>query len=215
MNCSVRDIVESIVSAGTQNGADGHGKDGLVGRLFMLARNDHKGFGVLLETALRLKMKAKPDERDRMEGKYLTDAEAKARLREFGIPVEVLRFLTPYDLRNLPAELPDTAGPNGTRDITEAIINAATRHGGDGHGKDGLLGFLRLLQVTEPRTFSTLTGLAQRWQATSKWKRRSHMTPTRGPRTTLRNESELFRYPFGSCGAWRHLERGSRSNLFF
>jgi hypothetical protein len=111
-------------------------------------------------------MKAKPDERDRMGGKkYLTEEEAKAELRASGISVEVLQFCHCYDARNLPAEPPESAGPNGTRDLMEAVVNAAIRHGSDRHGKDGLVGYMLLLQRTEPRTFNMLTGVAQRWQA--------------------------------------------------
>ena len=124
---------------------------------------------MLFARALRLKMKAKPDERDRTEGKkYLTEDELKALLRELGIPEEAVQFMTPCDARNLPAEPPETAGPNGTRDLMEAVINAAVRHGGDGHGQDGLVGYMLLLQVTEPKAFNMLTGVAQRWQATSR-----------------------------------------------
>jgi hypothetical protein len=47
----------------------------------------------------------------------------------------------------------------------EAVVNAAIRHGSDGHGKDGLVGYMLLLERTEPRTFNMLTGIAQRWQA--------------------------------------------------
>jgi hypothetical protein len=162
------DIVDAIVTAGVRHGADGHGKDGLDGRIRMLARTYPKGFGMLLERALRLKMKAKPDERDRTRGrKYLTEDEA-ARLRESGIPEEALQFMTPIDDSNLPAEPPETAEPNGTRDLVEAVINAAVRHGSDRHGRDGLTGYMGLLQVNEPKTFKLLTDVAQRWEATSR-----------------------------------------------
>ena len=72
------------------------------------------------------------------------------------------------DARDLPPEPPETAEPNGTRDLTEAVINAAVRHGSDGHGRDGLTGYMGLLEATEPRAFSRLAGVAQRWQTTSR-----------------------------------------------
>jgi hypothetical protein len=49
-------------------------------------------------------------------------------------------------------------------ELMEAVANAAIRHGGDGRGKDGLVGYILLLQRTEPKTFNMLTGVAQRWQ---------------------------------------------------
>jgi hypothetical protein len=166
MNCSAQEIVDAIITAGARRGSDGRGKDGLDGHMSMLARTNRRRFGILLGRALRLKIKAKPDEGDRLGGKkYLTREEAEAELRECGIPVEVLQFWPRYDVDNLPAEPPESAGPNGTRDLMEAVVNAAIRHGSDGHGKDGLVGYMLLLERTEPRTFNMLTGVAQRWQA--------------------------------------------------
>jgi hypothetical protein len=115
---------------------------GWMATLSMLARTDRLRFGILLGRALRLKMKAKPDERDRRGGKkYLTRKEAEAELRARGTPVEVLQFCHCYHADNLPAEPPESAGPNGTRNLMEAVVNAAIRHGSDGHGKDGLVGY--------------------------------------------------------------------------
>ena len=169
MYCSVEEIMDAIVAAGARRGADGRGKDALDGHMFMLAHTDRKGFAMVLERALRLKMKAKPDERDRTRGKkWLTYDEMRARLREVGVPEEAVDFMRYVDADNLPPEPPETAEPNGTRDLTEAVINAAVRHGSDGHGRDGLTGYMGLLEATEPRAFSRLTGLAQRWQTTSR-----------------------------------------------
>ena len=196
MNCSAKDIVDAIITAGVRRGSDGRGKDGLDGRMFMLARTDRKGFGMLFARALRLKMKAKP-EHWAAGKKWLTEDEVKARFRELGMPEELVQFMTAYDLRNLPAEPPETAGPNGTRDLIEAVINAAVRHGGDGHGQDGLVGFMLLLQVTEPKTFNMLTGVAQRWQATS----RSDKPNKRKPEEELRAAQvalDAYEAEFGS-----------------
>jgi hypothetical protein len=163
---NAQDIVDAIITAGVRHGADGHGRDALDGRMFMLARTDRKGFGMLLARALRLKMKAKPDERDRTEGKkFLTYDEMMAFLRKAGHPEEAIKFFPYCDARNLPAE---SSGPNGTRDLMDAVINAAIRHGADGHGAHGLIGFMQLLQSAEPKIFSMLEGMAQRWQATSR-----------------------------------------------
>jgi hypothetical protein len=44
----------------------------------------------------------------------------------------------------------------------EATINAAIRHGSDRHGKDGLLGYMLVLQRTTSKTFVRL--MALQWQ---------------------------------------------------
>ena len=52
--------MDAIVTAVERLGGDGHGKDGLDGRMFMMARFSRKRFGIFLERALRLRMKASP-----------------------------------------------------------------------------------------------------------------------------------------------------------
>jgi hypothetical protein len=163
MNLSAQEIVDAIITVGVRRGSDGRGKDGLDGRMFMLARTDRESFGILLVEALRLKMKAAP-ERAALK-KYLTEEEMRAELRENGLPEEVIKYMHPVDSRNLPAELPEDARPNGTRQVMEATINAAIRHGSDGHGKDGLVGYMLVLERTTPKTFITLMEIAQQWQA--------------------------------------------------
>jgi hypothetical protein len=184
MDCSAQEIVDAIITAGAKRGSDGRGKDGLDGHMSMLARTDRRKFGILLGRALRLKMKAKPDGRETKGKKYLTEEEAKAELRASGISVEILQFCHRYDLRNLPAEPPESAGPNNTRNLMEAVVNAAIRHGNDGHGKDGFVGYRFLLQRTEPTIFNMLMGVAQRWQAS-----RSDKPNKRKP---LQTEEEIF-----------------------
>jgi hypothetical protein len=165
MNRSAQDMVDAIITAGARRGSDGRGKDELDGRMFMLARTDHKSFGMLLERALRLKMKAKPDERDRAPlKKHFTVEEAKAELRSFGQPEEFVRLFDFCDPDDPPAEPPEDAGPNGTRDLLEAVVNAAIRHGSDGHGKDGLMGYMLAPERTAPTIYNRLMEIAQRWQ---------------------------------------------------
>jgi hypothetical protein len=163
MNLSAQEIVDAIITVGVRRGSDGRGKDGLEGRMFRLARTDRESFGNLLVEALRLKMKAAP-ERAALK-KYLTEEEMRAELRESGLPEEVIKYMHPLDCRNLPEELPEDARPNGTRQVMEATINAAIRHGSDGHGKDGLVGYMLVLERTTPKTFITLMEIAQQWQA--------------------------------------------------
>jgi hypothetical protein len=163
MNLSAQEIVDAIITVGVRRGSDGRGKDGLDGRMFRLARTDRESFGILLVEALRLKMKAAP-ERPALK-KYLTEEEMRAELRKSGLPEETIKYMHPVDSENLPAELPKDAQPNGTRQVIEATINAAIRHGSDGHGKDGLVGYMLALERTTPKTFITLMEMAQQWQA--------------------------------------------------
>jgi hypothetical protein len=163
MYYTTRDVVDAIITAGARRGSDGRGKDGLDGRMFMLARTDRASFGSLLAAALRLKMKAKP-ERWAARKESLTDEEIKAEFRERGLPEELFQYLPKYDPNNPPAALRKYAQPNGTRELMEAIINAAIRHGSDGHGKDGLVGYMLVLERTKFKTFVRLMELAQQWQ---------------------------------------------------
>jgi hypothetical protein len=141
MYYTIRDVVDAIITAGARRGSDGRGKDGLDGLMFMLARTDRASFGSLLAAALRLNMKAKP-ERWAARKESLTDEEIKAEFRERGLPEELIQYLPKYDPNNPPAARRKYAQPNGTRELMEAIINAAIRHGSDGHGKDGLVGYM-------------------------------------------------------------------------
>jgi hypothetical protein len=162
MNCSTKDIVDAIITPAVRRGSDGRGKDGLDGRMFVLARTDRQSFGNLLVAALRLKMKAKPEHW--AAGKeLLTEEEAKALLRERGVSEQVLKYF-PRHNKNLPAEPWKNAQPNGTRELMEAIINAAIRHGSDGHGKDALAGYMLVLERTVPKTYIRLMQMAQQWQ---------------------------------------------------
>jgi hypothetical protein len=162
MNCSAQDFVDAIITAAVRRGSDGRGKHGLDGRMFTLARTERKRFGRFLGWALRLKMKAG---RDKDDERPKSLAEEEAYLRERGIPVEVLQFTHRYHPELPVTKPPESAGPSGTRDLMEAVVNAAIRHGSDGRGKNGLVGYMLLLERTEPKTFDMLTGVVQRWQA--------------------------------------------------
>jgi hypothetical protein len=157
MNCSTKDFVDAIITAAVRRGSDGRGKDGLNGRMFTLARTDRESFGILLVAALRLKMKAGP-EHGAARKTTLTWEEARAQLRERGLREEFLNYLPP------PSELSKDAQPNGTRELMEATINAAIRHGSDGHGKDGFLGYMLVLERTKFKTFVRLMEVALQWQ---------------------------------------------------
>jgi len=49
-------------------------------------------------------------------------------------------------------------GGEVTKDLSEATILAAEQTGEDGRGRDGLVGYLRRLARTEPKSFAMLLG---------------------------------------------------------
>jgi hypothetical protein len=161
-NCSKKDIVDAIITAAVRRGNDGRGKGGLDGLMFTLACTDRESFGILLVAALRLRMKTAPEHR--AAERILTEEERKekfkAQLRERGLPEQLFNYI--YDPNRPRAEPSTDARPNGTRNLMEATINAAIRHGSDRHGKDGLLGYMLVLQRTTSKTFVRL--MALQWQ---------------------------------------------------
>jgi hypothetical protein len=161
MSCSAQEIVDAIIDVGVRRGDDGCGKSALDGYMFMLARTSCRRFGRLFGWALRWMMKAGRD-KDRPD--FLTREEAEAKLRASGLPEWLCDYYRYIDVRDLPAEQRKRAQPNGTRAITEAVINAAIRRGGDGRGKGGLGGYLLMLERIEPQTFDMMMRMAQRWQ---------------------------------------------------
>jgi hypothetical protein len=164
MSRSAQEMVDAIITAGKMRGADGRGKDGLDGYMLTMACTNSRRFGILLGWALRLKMKA-PRGTDDEKPDYLTDEEARAEFREVGgIPERFFDYLSPIDLRTVPADRRKRAQPNGKRAITEAVINAAIRHGSDGRGKDGLVGYFVMLDPVDPQLLAMFLGIAQRWQ---------------------------------------------------
>jgi hypothetical protein len=88
--------------------------------------------------------------------------------------VEILESLA----EELPEEPDEGFRPTGTRDLTQALINAAIRHGSDGHGENGLAGYVVLLERTEPKIFDGLIGLVQLWQAEAAARPKQRVRPT-------------------------------------
>jgi hypothetical protein len=162
MNKTADDSMDAIVTALERLGEDGHGKNGLQGRMFMMARFNAKRFAIFLERALRVWMNAKPGKGPTVRKAYLTYDEVAAELRERGIPLQIMKYLGPEEV---PAELLEGVRPSDPHDLTEAVIAAAIRHGSDGHGENGLMGYVVQLERTEPKNFDRLIGLAQQWQA--------------------------------------------------
>jgi hypothetical protein len=163
MGYSAQEMVDAILNVGALRGSDGRGKDGLDGYASMLASTSYRRFGILLGRALRFKMTARRVTDDEKPD-FMTVKEAKAELRRFGIPEQFADYVPKTDIRELPALQREKAQPNGTRTITQAVINAAIRHGSDGRGKDGLQGYFLLLERMDPPIFDMLTRTAQWWQ---------------------------------------------------
>jgi hypothetical protein len=157
MRCSAQEFVDAIINVGVRRGADGRGKEGLDGHMFMLASTDCRRFGILLAGALRSKVKSGRGEDDERPS-VGTVEEARARLLEAGLPEGFLDYVP-----NVPrTEQRERAQP--TRSITQAVIRAAARHGRDGHGRGGLEGYILMLERADPVVFDMLMGIAQRWQ---------------------------------------------------
>jgi hypothetical protein len=75
-------LKEAILTAAELAGADGKGKDGMVGYLRMLAVKERQLFTRLLEKVLPMQLDVKDDTK-----KVYSPEEAAARLRERGLPV--------------------------------------------------------------------------------------------------------------------------------
>jgi hypothetical protein len=146
-NRTLDDIMDAIVTALKERGEDGHGENGLEGYMFMMARFDAKRFAFFLERALRLLI----------NGKHVPMAD-----KPWKLGVAYARMLAALRERE---ESQKGVRPKGTRDLTEAVINAATRHGSDGYGENGLAGYVVQLERTDPKFFDRLIGLAQLWHA--------------------------------------------------
>jgi hypothetical protein len=163
MGCSAQEMVDAILNVGALRGSDGRGRDGLDGYMSMLASTSYRRFGILLGRALRFKMTARRVTDDEKPD-FMTVAEAKAELRRAGVPERFVDYMPTMDIRELPALQREKAQPNGTRTITQAVLNAAIRHGSDGRGKGALQGYFLLLERMDPPIFDMLTRTAQWWQ---------------------------------------------------
>ena len=158
MSRSAQEMVDAIITAGEMRGADGRGKDGLDGYMLTMARTDPRRFGTLLGWALRLKMKARRGTDDEKPD-YLTLT--RKRRRNFERPAYRSGFSITYPqstFATVPADRRKRAQPNGTRVITEAVINAAIRHGRDGRGKGWLARLLIHARSRRPSAFRHVLG---------------------------------------------------------
>lgn len=102
-NTLTRELKEAIVTAAALHGADGKGKDELIGYLFRLAKlKDPYLFTGLLKAIipLQVQMGGKPEEKP-----YQSSEEVRAELARRGLPATTIFRLehTPSD----PVELPD------------------------------------------------------------------------------------------------------------
>jgi hypothetical protein len=148
--------LEAVVNAALSLGSNGRGKDGVGGYMAAMASKRPTRFALLLERALQLK-----NSEWRGEEAVLSDEQAEARIEKAEARIEkaearirkmsvdeivmgyVINFVVP------PLDSP----PSSPTDILEAIIDAARRHGGNGRGKDGVGGCIRMLAQIGCRTF--------------------------------------------------------------
>jgi hypothetical protein len=109
----------------------------------------------LLARAVELEKKHSPKRyKERTRKQFVTRAEAEEELASAGVPLEVLNYLTAYKSDELPPEPRNR--PKGlckTRDVIDAIFEAAIEHGRDGRGQDGLQGYMLLLAETHCKVF--------------------------------------------------------------
>jgi hypothetical protein len=92
--------------------------------------------------------------KERTRKLFITWAEAAEELRSSGIPLDVLNYLPRYKGDELPPE--QRIRPKGlckTRNVIDAIFEAAIEHGRDGRGQDGLQGYMRRLAETHSNAF--------------------------------------------------------------
>jgi hypothetical protein len=141
--------LEAVVNAALSLGSNGRGKDGVTGYMAAMASKRPKRFALLLERALQLK-----NSEWRGGEAVLSDEQAEARIEKAEARIRkmsvdeivmgyVINFVVP----------PLDGPPSSATDILEAIIDAARRHGSNGHGKDGVEGYIEMLAQIECRAF--------------------------------------------------------------
>jgi hypothetical protein len=97
-NVMTRELKAAILEAAHRLGSDGKGKDGVVGYLTRLAKNDIKTFVTLLSAVLPLQ--AKEEARNRIDEPYPTFAEMQQRMRDRGFPMLLMRLEPVVSLMN-------------------------------------------------------------------------------------------------------------------
>ncbi len=112
-NVMTRELKTAILRAAYRLGSDGRGKDGVVGYLTRIAKNDPKTFVMLLRAVLPLQLKSRTDDnwpiRDADGNPYLT-ADGEPRYptteevwedaRRVGLPLNLMRLEEVQELRS-------------------------------------------------------------------------------------------------------------------
>jgi hypothetical protein len=116
----------------------GEAKGGIGGHIVATASKHPKRFAPLLEMAPQLKRASGGEA-------FLSDAQAVARIKKMSLDEIVMEYLIFVDEPPSP--------PSSTTDFLDAIIAAATRHGSNGRGKNGVEGYIRMLAHIGCKTF--------------------------------------------------------------
>ena len=87
-NRSTRLLKEAILMAAELEGSDGNGKDGLIGFLRRIVKEDIRAFAMLLGRVLPLQIDTKSDQRETIV--YRSVAEIRAEMVARGIDVEAV-----------------------------------------------------------------------------------------------------------------------------
>jgi diadenosine tetraphosphatase ApaH/serine/threonine PP2A family protein phosphatase len=149
----VPSLEDAVVNAALSLGSNGRGKGGVGGHMVAMASKHPKRFAPLLEMALRLKKSARPNEDCEWRGgkAMVSHEQAVAQCKEWGLPETIVDYLPGLSADELPPL--DDGPPSSATDFLDAIIAAARRHGSNGHGKDGVEGYIRKLAHIGCRTF--------------------------------------------------------------
>jgi hypothetical protein len=134
--------LEAVVNAALSLGCNGRGKGGVRGYMVALASTHPKRFAQLLEMALQLKNSAW-----RGSEAVLSDEQLMARIEKMSVNEIVMEHV----IHLVASPLDDP--PSTATDFLEAIIEAARRHGGNGRGKGGVAGYIRMLAQIGCKTF--------------------------------------------------------------
>jgi len=147
---------DAVVNVARSLGSNGRGKGGVGGHMFAMASRHPKRFAPLLEMALQLKKSARPNEGCEWRGgqAIMSHEQALAFCQEHGLPETILDYLAGISDDEL-SRL-DDGPPSSATDFLDAIIAAASGHGSNGRGKDGVEGYIRKLARIGCRTFDRL-----------------------------------------------------------
>jgi hypothetical protein len=169
----IRTLEDVILTAATWFGSDGLGTDGGVGFMTMVARKHPEIFMRLVATAAR-----RAKEPDRLSNKpFLTEQEARAKLRAYGLPEDLIKQIEPEELTDV--QLAE-ASPVDLQSFDEVVLAAARQHGSDGLGRDGLTGFFLVVALTNDDLFARVVANMARLEleAEAKAQKRNSTRPT-------------------------------------